>query len=459
MESRLRKDLPLKYMAVPAFCLVDIRGFRNAPLKVVPLTGQFPTFIHFSPLKGKNKFRVKAKIEIRRSPALTAPEKPRQARAGRKYIFRPDFLSAGIFSMCCYILTKMSNFLANRNFFRDIRSQLDFYRPARQTNNLAEDRSKRERVVINIALCFFDANGAYHIHAGVTMLSVLENTKSRVCFHIVSQGTTAEHKKNLNSVAEKYGAQVVYYDASQLDLGPVKPFLKKLGPGTFYRLYLHRLLDLDKVIYLDCDIICNLDIAEMYELEISGFMCAAVPDGGILKHIREIECEQGKYFNAGVLLLNLAWLRANHALLEQYAKDLAGRPKVPTFGDQDILNVMARDLNYNVLYLGEKFNYFTGISEREWLDDSHFAGKIVHITSRKPWAKWSNSCIQYWKYYRLCPWGQDVFEKMSSLTADLDRLFLRQLPSKERKALRRFLDWRRLGAFGYLRKRLFKQKG
>lgn len=318
--------------------------------------------------------------------------------------------------------------------------------------------------MINIALCFFDADGTYHLHAGVTMQSILANTDRPVCFHIVSKDLPPASRRNLEKVAEPYGAQVVYYDESSLDMTEVQHYLEKPGSnlkkfsrGVFYRLYLHKLIDLDKILYLDCDVVCNLDIAELYDFDVAQHMCAAVPDHGSPKHVKQLRFELGKYFNTGVLLLNLTWFRDNFHLVRKAINEF---PQLPFFADQDILNAVAREGNdVHVLCLEEKFNFLTGEANREWLDDSHFRGKIIHITSRKPWAKWSNSCIQYWKYYQMCPWGQDVFEKMSRLAADLDKLFLQQFSSKEKRALRRFLDLRRLGLFGYFRKRLFKQKG
>ena len=312
--------------------------------------------------------------------------------------------------------------------------------------------------MINIALCFFDADGSYHLHAGVTMQSVLANTDQPVCFHIVSKDLPRTSRHNLDKVAEPYGARVLYYDESALDMADVLHFLDKssyfrrqFSRGAFYRLYLHTLTDLEKVIYLDCDVICNLDIAELYNIDLTGRMCAAVADKGIPKHIEKMQFELGKYVNSGVLLLNLAWLRSNSRLLKSCTEKVLLNGS--RFADQDIVNSMARESNYDsVQLLDERFNFISGT----WLNDSAFAGKIAHLADRKPWAKWSNSSIQYWKYYRLCPWGQDVFEKMSLLAADLDKLFLQQFSSKERRSLRRFLDLRRLGVLGYFRKRLFK---
>ena len=64
----------------------------------------------------------------------------------------------------------------------------------------------------------------------------------------------------------------------------------------------------DRVLFLDCDTIVEHDISELWDLDMKGYYYAAVPqiDDG-----REGEFSQGAcYYNAGVLMCNLAELRA-----------------------------------------------------------------------------------------------------------------------------------------------------
>ena len=64
----------------------------------------------------------------------------------------------------------------------------------------------------------------------------------------------------------------------------------------------------DRVLFLDCDTIVEHDISQLWDLDMKGYYYAAVPqiDDG-----REGEFSQGAcYYNAGVLMCNLAELRA-----------------------------------------------------------------------------------------------------------------------------------------------------
>ena len=78
--------------------------------------------------------------------------------------------------------------------------------------------------------------------------------------------------------------------------------------ATYYRLKLASLLpDVSKIIYLDCDIIVNSDISELFDVNMDECLVAGVRD--INRRMLKIN---PKYVNAGVLLLNLdMWRKEN----------------------------------------------------------------------------------------------------------------------------------------------------
>lgn len=69
-------------------------------------------------------------------------------------------------------------------------------------------------------------------------------------------------------------------------------------PYTMFRLFAPEILTVDKVLYLDADILCNRDISPLFDTDISAYELAAVQD-----HIGTYW--MGRYFNAGVILFNL----------------------------------------------------------------------------------------------------------------------------------------------------------
>ena len=83
----------------------------------------------------------------------------------------------------------------------------------------------------------------------------------------------------------------------------------------YYRLFAARYLptEIDRVLYLDPDIVVNGNLQELYDTPLNGYLFAAAT------HVREIMRkinvlrlgmhEDGTYINSGVLLMNLKLLR------------------------------------------------------------------------------------------------------------------------------------------------------
>ena len=97
---------------------------------------------------------------------------------------------------------------------------------------------------------------------------------------------------------------------------PVSKDLQHISQATYYRLLMSDILPIgvEKVIYLDCDIIVRKSLIELWECDITNYAI-----GAIHQITREIEdatrlnypIEYG-YFNAGVLLIYIAYWRKNN---------------------------------------------------------------------------------------------------------------------------------------------------
>jgi lipopolysaccharide biosynthesis glycosyltransferase len=125
--------------------------------------------------------------------------------------------------------------------------------------------------------------------------------------------------------------------------------------GSLFRLLLPGLMDVPKVIYLDCDIIVNLDIAELWNapLEAEGKSLAAVrqrlvwsraaaPYMKIREWLAGYATED--YFNSGVLVMDLERIRRQYPDFVQAAfrfpdRFAARHSRFTEYLDQDFLNV------------------------------------------------------------------------------------------------------------------------
>lgn len=140
-----------------------------------------------------------------------------------------------------------------------------------------------------------------------------------------------------------------------------------LSKETYYRLMAPSILpqNLERILYLDVDMIVVGDIREIYEADFLDRLFMAVPDtsSGIEVVKKNLHMKKGStYINAGVLLLNLELLRQEFNLEEalDYARKYPNR--VPNC-DQDVINGLYSD---RIGYLEWMYNYearFHSISE------------------------------------------------------------------------------------------------
>lgn len=276
--------------------------------------------------------------------------------------------------------------------------------------------------MIHIA-CNIDSN--YVRHCAVTLVSLFENNRREpITVHIIARDLSETEKKTLIDLAAPYGNRVCFYepDIKLLEGFTIRKFSKRISMATYYRCILSELLptDIDRLLYLDCDIVIVGDISEYWNTPLNDETgVAAVADMGcdeaaryeILKYPME-----DSYFNAGVLLINLDYWRKNdvaHACVDYFHK----YPERILFNDQDLLNSI---LHKNKILVDLKWNVQDAFYRRpKQMDDAwrkKFADVlkhpvILHYTNRKPWEYDSQHPLRevYFKYLDLTPWkGQRV---------------------------------------------------
>ncbi len=271
---------------------------------------------------------------------------------------------------------------------------------------------------IHTALAFCDPKGTYCRHAAVTAVSIFANTSGRVCLHIVHDDTlTDDNRGKLEQIASSYGQETDFInveklldtdrvDASRLTLDGMR--------GTLFRLLLPDVVDADKVIYLDCDVVVNMDIAELWNAPLGGRALAAARDVWSLNYLkgrplpwrldkawRMLGVKRGEYFNAGVLLLDLKKIREEYDFLEAVADFYAKYKKCITLADQDCLNHIFAD---DKTLVDERFNRI----DAEGAAEENLRGSIWHMAggAAKPWALCTRPYVDdlYWRYLRMTPY-------------------------------------------------------
>ena len=197
----------------------------------------------------------------------------------------------------------------------------------------------------------------------------------------------------------------------------LNPQLKtsRYSVAVYYRLLIAQILpaDVDKIIYLDSDIIVNLDLNELWQIDLGNKPFAAVPESANGVNTQGFAlCREGyvrdeDYFNAGVLMMNLK-VFSDEKLLMSGIKFIGEHPQF-TFNDQDVLNYL---FTKDYLKLPVKFNFFT-VRVRH-LEKANYERVMYHFAGPAFGITMSNPFNRLWlKYFSKTPWfGAETVEHL-----------------------------------------------
>ncbi|WP_431936291.1 glycosyltransferase family 8 protein [Micromonospora sp. RP3T] len=186
---------------------------------------------------------------------------------------------------------------------------------------------------------------------------------------------------------------------------------RHISQGMYLRLFLPWLVpaELDRLVYLDCDMLCTGSLAGLADVALGEAVVGAVrdaytrrlADGGALPGLRDEATldPQASYFNSGMLLIDLA--RWRDADVTGRALDyIARHADAARYPDQDALNHV---LFGRWLRLSHRWNHMMG-----WRLEPAYGGdpaqaSLVHcVGPKKFWTDefpdFSEFGRRYWKY-------------------------------------------------------------
>lgn len=250
----------------------------------------------------------------------------------------------------------------------------------------------------------FDA--AYAPHAGAAIASVAEHCDAarEITFLMVHDGVPEPLQAQVQACAP--AAQFLWVGAPpHLQSFPGRGYVSR---ATYLRLCLPELAppDVRKVLYLDCDLIVCRDVRPLFALDLGGRPVGAVFDYWIdpATFAQRWGLERGgRYFNAGVLLLDLQRLRENGGFARAVAL-LAQNLQQFEFLDQDALNHAfwndwtAMDPIWNVQRAMLAPGHETAAQKADW-PRGRRPGIVHYTSSHKPWVREAYTPYA-WLYHR-----------------------------------------------------------
>lgn len=262
---------------------------------------------------------------------------------------------------------------------------------------------------------------------GISMISLFENNKrvESIGVYLLGDNISSDNKQLLKELTKHYNREIQIIDVPILDI-PDSLLSKRWPLSAFTRLFSGQLLplNLNKIIYIDCDTIINKNIQQLQTFDMEGALFAGVKDCISGTYTQNIGIDKGyDYINAGLLIINLEALRKVNISkkIDDYLKEYNF---LVNYADQDILNgifhkqIKTLPPQYNVMTiiaahtyeeikaLRRPINYYT----REEIEKAITNPIIIHYTTNmniiRPWYTNSNHPFreQFKINLMLSPW-------------------------------------------------------
>ncbi len=260
----------------------------------------------------------------------------------------------------------------------------------------------------------FVTDERYVQHVAVAMVSLLENNKDiNIHLHYIIDSVSEKNQRKLNDIASSYGRSLTFYAVDPTLFESAKTSFH-FNKAVYFRLVMAEVLPFKRALYLDADIIVTGSIQYIFDLDLEQYLLAAVANPGFDRHADLGMQHQSKYFNAGVLYVNLEQWRKLSIMKNclQFMHDNFSKIQL---ADQDVLNAV---VDGGWFELPPKYNLQAVVFESDFsknypcyapadLSSALRNPAIIHYSgTSKPWQLRDAHPLKklYWKYLMKTPY-------------------------------------------------------
>lgn len=205
----------------------------------------------------------------------------------------------------------------------------------------------------------YQFNEKYAPYAGVSVFSLLQNHKEleEINIYILGENLLEKSMNRLREMTSEFKRNLSFIGTKEL-VRKMKALDMPAYRGSYaanMRLFLDEVLDesVDRVLYLDADIIVNGNLANLIEADMQEKTIGMVLDSLGASHKKQIGlADADPYFNSGVILFDLhKWRERKYS--ERIARHVVEQRNNYPAPDQDLLNIVCRndifrlDISYN----------------------------------------------------------------------------------------------------------------
>lgn len=274
---------------------------------------------------------------------------------------------------------------------------------------------------INVATAL---NSHYMRYTYVMLTSLFVNQKEAdIHVYLLYSDLSDGDRKCLQSLAESYGHTIHYLHINRESFPAELPTTQQWSLESYYRLLLPDILpdEIDRLLYLDVDMIINKSVINLYETDFEGaYFCVCrdmltnFPVSDIRDEVFKEHIAAGfTYFNSGIMLWNVTALRGKYSFKDYM--DLAEKLEYNMMApDQDLLNYMHwKEVKFVDEYQYDLFSriaYYNGYRYNQVKEKT----TIVHYAGVKPWeGQYIHYDIEklWWDYAKQTPFYIELMEE------------------------------------------------
>ncbi|WP_334469266.1 glycosyltransferase [Arsenophonus sp. PmNCSU2021_1] len=254
--------------------------------------------------------------------------------------------------------------------------------------NLSEKELRYSNDVFNVA---YGVDKNFLFGTGVSITSILMHNKDiDFHFHVFTDFFDDEQESLFSQLAKKYNTKITIYLLECEELKKL-PTTKNWSHATYFRLILVDYLSsiIDKLLYLDADIVCKGNITFLTKINFSETQIAAVVADRAKRNMSpETSGLNKNYFNTGLMLISTSqWFKLD---VSNKAIELLSKKKLP-YLDQDALNLILID---KTIFIDSKWNTFCKIDYELRKKNQRINDSVVfihYIGFTKPWHEWATN--------------------------------------------------------------------
>ncbi|MDR1233111.1 MAG: glycosyltransferase family 8 protein [Puniceicoccales bacterium] len=247
-----------------------------------------------------------------------------------------------------------------------------------------------EGETINVAFVFDDK---FSDLFRVAAYSIAKNTKSNLAIYVVDCGISETHRMEIGEFQKQLPGvvDIFFKEPEKSKVFEECPIPGHFSPAVFYRLAIGKTFpNLTRVVYLDCDVIVDVDIKELWDVDLGDRPFGALNDETNFFLPEDIERRKKRvgiplertYMSSGVLLIDLEKFE-NKRVFERVLEFVEHCEISLACPEQDAMNICLDENEH--LPINPRFNFTPFAPQAKRCFKKFGPPLIIHFSCGKPW--------------------------------------------------------------------------